>query len=582
MPNYQPFPDPTPNWRRQPDASYTPAPPEAEAPAPPPLEEAPRTLEDPGVISRTEANDFRKLVAELSRRSIESLKLYEPLPAQANFHCSKASERLLRGSNRGGKTLPAAVEVARAVCGSDPFRKYPKTGGRCFAVGKDGKHLGQVMWRKLGRAGAFRVIRDETTNLWRAFRPWSAEDVEREDQSRPAPPMIPPRMIKSIAWENKKENQPNVVTLINGWEINFFSSLGKPPQGSDVDLVWLDEEIVDPDWYPEMSARLLDRNGRLIWSATPQAGTEHLYDLHQRCEEQHGYSDPDAQEFLILLNDNPHITERQKKEFEAKLATPEEVAVRVGGEFAVSSYKVYSEYHKSIHEIELAEIPSNWTRYMVVDPGHQVCAVLFAACPPLTIGRQVVLYDELYIRNCDAEKFGERVAARTKDQAFWAFLIDGHAGRQTQIGAGKTVESQYSDALKKRKVASARTGSSFYPGNDDVEAGIDAVRALLRVKEDGLPVLRVVKGRLPNFDFEIARYHYRRERGMVTDKPDQKRHNHIMDCLRYLAAYDPVYHSPKDIKKPLTGAIAAYRKKQEERRRKNGKPFVRLGPGVMA
>src|SRR5262245_38861411 len=77
--------------------------------------EAARSVEDalaplfpPEYVSPTTAQRLRDLAAELARRRMEALNLYEPLPAQAQFHDSGVRVRLLRGSNRGGKTLPAA------------------------------------------------------------------------------------------------------------------------------------------------------------------------------------------------------------------------------------------------------------------------------------------------------------------------------------------------------------------------------------------------------------------------------------------------------------------------------------------
>src|SRR6185369_14786047 len=151
--------------------------------------------------------------------------------------------------NRSGKTLTGAVEVARAVLGLDPYGKYPVRDGVGYCIGKDQGHIGRVVYKKLFRAGAFRIIRDEQTKAWRAYRPW--EDSARKEESKPAPPLIPPRMILEIGWEDKKAEVPNVVRLVTGWELHFFSSLGKPQKGSAINLFWMDEEIVDPSWYPE-------------------------------------------------------------------------------------------------------------------------------------------------------------------------------------------------------------------------------------------------------------------------------------------------------------------------------------------
>lgn len=576
-PDELPSPDERRRRRPQPanDALPPPPPPKESVPfadvppdVPPPVDEEKATL--------WQQIKLRRLAAELARRRIEGLALYEPLPMQERFHACEAPERVVRGSNRAGKTLAAAIEVARAVTGQDPHHKYPEREDRAFLVGKDGKHLAQVMYRKLFRAGAFKMIRDADTALWRAFRPWDSHDLDREAQAKPAGPLIPQRFIKEIAWENKKENIPNVVRLVNGWELAFFSSLGKPPQGSDVGLVWLDEEIVDPSWYPEMSARLLDRHGKLIWSATPQAGTDHLFDLHEKAVEQDCDDHPRVVEFVSLLDDNPHIDPEQKRLFIEKLSE-EERRVRVLGEFALSSYRVYPEFSMATtHGRDWFEVPRDWTRYLVVDPGHQVCAVLFAAVPP--DDDRLYLFDELYIQNCNAELFGEQMGKRCSDYAFQAFLIDHHAGRQTEISSGKTHEQQYSEALMKYGVKSVQTGFNFLWGSDDVPAGIEAVRSLLRIREDGTTKLQVLRDKLPNFDREIKRYHYKRVGGVVTDMPDQRRDNHLMDCLRYLAMYRPRYVKPPRHAPVVSYALRALQAKRDRKRQKEGSKHVSLGP----
>lgn len=541
--------------------------------------ESPGSDADAPAVLGHAAGEIRRVVAELARRKVEALRLYEPLPEQARFHGSAARQRLLRGSNRGGKTLPAAVEVARAVTGQDPHGKYPAEGGRCFCVGKNLDHVGQVMWRKLGRAGAFKMIRDLATGRWRAYRPWEAADKAREREAKPAPPLVPPRMVKAVAWENKAKGIPKQVTLHNGWEINFYSSEGKPPQGSDIDLWWFDEEIVDPEWYPEMVARLLDRAGRGVWSATPQAGTEQLLELHERAELQRDYPEPDVEEFVILLDDNPHIGQKEKDDFATSLSE-EQRQVRVGGEFVIHSYRVFPEFSLTTHGVGAFAVPHHWTRYAVIDPGRQVCAVLFAAVPPPEEGDFVYLYDELYLQNADAEQFGQRMGRKAVGQSFEAFVIDHHGGRVTEMGSGWTVERQYSRALQKNKVRSRKTGFGFVWGCDDVAAGVEAFRSWLQIREDGTTKLRVLRGKLPNFEWEIRHFRYKRVGGLVTDKPEERGRVHQMANCRYLAMYHPRWVRSKGVGKRLDPVLQALKDKRERvRRKEGGTGGVNLGPG---
>lgn len=527
----------------------------------------------PDYVTPNDAAHARAVIAELARRKIEALRLYEPLPEQQRFHADGRRTRLVRGSNRGGKTLPAAVEIARAVTGQDPYGKYPKEDGRCFAVGKDQRHIGQVMWRKLSRADAFKMIRDRVTNQWRAFRPWNLEDLDREAQAKWAPPLIPPRMIKEIAWELKKENVPAVVRLTNGWEISFYSSLGKPPQGSDIDLWWFDEEIVDPEWFPEISARTLDRMGRGVWSATPQAGTDQLFELHERAEA----NDPDVGEFVILLADNPHIKEAAKVAL-AKDLTDEQRAVRIGGDFAILGFKVYPEFSMAKHGVEPFEFRADDTFFMVVDPGYQVCAVLFGMVRKGEA--HLNLYDELYLQDCDSNKFAEAVQHKTIGKVFQAFYIDPHMGIHSELGTGRTVMRQYSDALAERKIRSRATGSEFLLASDDVQGGLLAVHDALRVRADGTTKLRVFRGRLPNFEAEIKRYHRKRVGGVIVEAPNNRGRTHLMDATRYMVLADPKWVKPSAGKTAPSGAKKAFLDKQERRRSAGEGSFINLGPGV--
>jgi hypothetical protein len=530
------------------------------------------------ILTSTAASRARRIAVALARKQCEALTLYDSLPHIEPFHASRVMERILRGSNRGGKTLASCVEIARAICGMDPHDKYPKKNGRCFIVGKDGKHNSEVLYRKLFSWGAFQIIEDEETGMWRAFRPWHPEDNARARKARMAPPLVPPRAIKEISWESKKERVPNVIRMKNGWEARFFSSLGSPPQGSDIDLALFDEEIVNENWYTEIAARLLDRNGMFIWSATAQLGGYQLYELCMTAEKEHQENpdNPRIVEFRLHLDDNPHITQEMKDLFFAKL-TPEQRRVRIEGEFQFLAQKVYPEFSPSKHLIDWFEIPDGWTRYLSVDPGRQVCGVVFAACPPNhhALAGHIILYDELYIRDCDNEKFGKAVREKVAHHRFQDFLIDHHGSRVRTMSDAGNQEEQLTDALKKYNVRSRLSKHGFTWGSPDVEAGIQAFRNWLVTGKNGKSTLLVMRDKLPNFQWEIDRYHYRKEKGLMTDKVE-KRHDHLMDAARYLAMYQPRYHAPKQsVPRGVWDLVKKKRKKHEQ---KYGRKGITLGP----
>lgn len=537
---------------------------------------------DTAILPSDGLKKLRRIQVQIARLSSEALSLYEPLEHIKKFHASTAPDKLLRGSNRAGKTLGACAEVARACCGSDPHDKYPKRDGRCFIVGLDEKHNGEVLYRKLRRPGAFWVIQDEKTSLWRSWKPWDKRDIARKNEAKHAPPLIPDRLIKDESWTSKKEMCPSMVRLTNGWEMRFFSSNGIPPNGNDVDLVYFDEEITNTLWYGEVAARgLVERNGKFIWSATANKGGIQFYDLCKTAEKEKfdGVKNPRIVEFLAHLNVNPHITKDMYDLFFAKL-TPEERRVRIDMEFEFTARKVYLEYTEQTHGIDYFVIPRDWTRYMVVDPGRQVCAVLFAAIPPPKheLGGHVILYDELYIRNCDTEKFAQAVREKTQGQAFRDFLIDHQGARVRQMDQGGNQEEQLSRALKKAKVRSQLSKHGFTWGSSDVDAGLSAVKSwMIDQCPDKRPKLLVMAGKLEYWKWEIDRYHYKKETKarIVTDKPEQ-RHNHLMDCLRYLAMYDPQWHKP--VRRMQNRVTKIMRNKRKKLLEKDGAAGINLGP----
>src|ERR1043166_1805002 len=92
-----------------------PVPERASEPTPEPEKKPPNPAYDvPGIVPAepvtevAQATDYAAgvvagIIAEVARRRAESLHLYEPLPEQFEFHRSMAPERILVGSNRGGK-----------------------------------------------------------------------------------------------------------------------------------------------------------------------------------------------------------------------------------------------------------------------------------------------------------------------------------------------------------------------------------------------------------------------------------------------------------------------------------------------
>lgn len=528
------------------------------------------------------------LLRELAYRRMQALKLYEPLPKQDEFHKCQSPERLILGGNRGAKTMCCAAEVAMAVTGNHPYLNYPKEDGRWMCVAKDGIKVGEVFYRKLFMPGAFKMVKDGTTGLWRAWRPWvDGWNIDR----RNALPLIPRRDVVAIAWEDKKLNQPKKITMRNGWEILFFTSAGKPMESVDLDGAWFDEEIYEKttlgSWYDETAARLIDRSGRFIWSATPQAATAALWKIHEAAEEDRGKENPLVSEFHVTMDDNPYLPEKSKAEFRQKeMRDPDEYRVRVLGEFLMTSHFVYPNFKKTKHTCPMFEIPPEWCRYLVVDPGYaNVVGLLFAVPPPIAKIPHVYVYDEVYGHQWDAKTFVAHLKPKMMGQTFQAFIIDRHGSIKTEAN-GKTIGQQYAEEMAKAGLRSSSTGSQFIPIGDTgsqnsspLKMGCSEVRSWLwdRDEYQSTPKLQIFN-HCEGLIGEMGKYRNKIIKGKATDTPDGAQHSHGPDCIRYAVVHGLPYVEPRVGERPMGGPLR-YLHAKWKATRKGENQFVNLGPG---
>lgn len=261
----------------------------------------------------------------------------------------------------------------------------------------------------------------------------------------------------------------------------------------------------------------------------------------------------EIRQFRLRFLDNPYLDDAEKKKsIERWAAVGEDVLrMRAEGDFITDSVLVYPTFDMRIHGMERSElpdgqVPTDWTRYAVIDPGHAVTAVLFAAVPPSE--DFWLVYDQLYLRQSNAQIFGEAFEKKVKGWHFHAFLIDAHGGRLRDIGSGRLPVEQYTEQLVKRGVRSETTGASFLAGCDDIIARTESTRNAMHIRPSGTPVLRVLRNSIPDLERELKRYrklvNYVSGTAIVTDRPNTKGEVHLCQCLEYLCAYRPKYHKP--------------------------------------
>lgn len=538
-------------------------------------------------LTQFQRDSIKDLQSELRERKLEALRLYRPNKNQEEIHACTASEILVIGGNRSGKSLCTFVEDARAVTGQDPHNKYPKENGILVIVGKDWKHIGLTVVPYLFRQGAFKVIKDEVTGEWRSYNPET--DAHRKKDAQPAPPLIPKRFIKKTSWVLKSANYMQSCTLVNGWEIHFFSSEGEPPQGFQADRVHIDEDINNENWVPELLARIVDRKGKFQWSAMPHSTNNALLGLKERadaCEAALGEKSS-IRQFKLRFLDNPHLdAEERKKSIERWAAIGEDVLrMRAEGDFITDSVLCYPNFDMRIHGLDRSELPNGqipyeWTRYAVIDPGHAVTAVMFAAVPPTE--DYWLVYDQLYLRQSNAVIFGEEFEKKVRGWHFRAFIIDAHGGRLRDIGSGRLPVEQYTEQLARRGIRSQVTGSSFLAGCDDIPARMESTRTAMHIRPSGTPMLRILRSACPDLERELKRYrklvNYVSGTAVVTDRPNTKGEVHLCQCLEYLCAFRPTYHAPPPQHQEPDPWWVKWQKERKKRLTDQYGAYVSLGP----
>ena len=585
---------------------------------------------------RDPLNDFAALAGEEERRAKEALRVYRPAK-QMPFHLSHARELILRGGKRSGKSVGVAAEFTSRVLGyqiygpggkSIPLKfpvSTPKDPLLYWVIGWDIDHIGQTMYRLLFQGGLYRVIKDKLTGIWRTFNPANDDDAARYEESQPAEPMIPERLLEpnSWSWENKAAHNFSSVRLKNGAMICAYPSSAKhPKQGDAVAGIWIDEDIQSPGHLKEWQDRLTDKDGWLMWSVWPHSKNYALCDMLDRAEEQRDDPHPDIASFQLIMSENPYLATDAKRRALGRMGSDEEIARRDRGELLLDTLNMY-DFISGLHTLTVAEsgelpakptnprdvlrgiltkhgeFPKEWTRYLAIDPSHTRTACQFGVIPPhevdgVDIGDVLIIERELIVKKFSAGALANAIRQIIEGYNYEAFIMDQQIGRQTRVGEDKTVFQTYADAFAKCGIKARINPYGFIPGCNVPTTRYRAVRSLLEINKTGIPSLLFVDFRTVATQREFNTYRKKSVfvggEDTIMDEPANPRKHDAMASLEYLCAYiEPEFRSGTAYQHPEVyashGSKAYHRamqiiKKHNEKTNQGG--YVHLGPGALA
>lgn len=514
-------------------------------------------------MSPSEKRYLIELLETLEDREREALNIFEPYSdVQREFIFSDCHQVVLRGGNRSGKTMSAAIRMAlwalwdgrMPMCQSE----LPESRRLAWMFGYDESHVGRVFHRVLLQPGLFWIIKDEDTGKWRSFKPWLESDRKRENEKKPSAPLIPPRLVKDIKWSNKATRAFSRIDLVDELNVEFwgFSSRGECPAGVPIDWAWVDEDLHYESHVGEIKLRLVDKYGYFQWSAFPLSRNQAMVTMSEQAEAEVESERPLCKEFQLTLSSNPHLAYEAKQQALTGLSE-EERRARDEGSYNFDSIRMYPEFRPDVHGMSLNQFPDNhvpndWTRYAIFDPGITPASVLFGAVPPPDeenpLFQDILLvYDELQVRDANAPKVGKACREKMEGQWFYAFIID-QQGSQSRQHTGMSIKQLYAQALAENNLISEATGSDFIFGTTDVKGRADLLRQHLMIRgTHGTPKLRYIREKCDRFAKEMMKYNRKRlatNDSIILDEPDP-RGVHLPVCLEYWVGYNPVWHKPK-------------------------------------
>ena len=213
-------------------------------------------------------------------------------------------------------------------------------------------------------------------------------------------------------------------------------------------------------------------------------------------------------------------------------------------------------------------------RYCILDPGTQALSCLFVAVDPENA--HLWVYDGFKMAKAERSVWAHEVRRLSMGRRFQAFIIDQQAGKQHAFADTYNVAEQYWRALHDAGLEPYQVGpaelSGFYPGCNDMRAREEALRSLLVMRGPGphvgTPALQVFRGRIPELDKQIKMACTKQG---TLDKRDKTYEEGLLECLEYIAAFNPSYHPVPESPSPVSIETEAIRNFRRQRARREAR-----------
>lgn len=522
--------------------------------------------------------------AKLAKAKVDALEIFRPTEYQEKVVLCDASEILVQGAPRTGKSTVVAAMMAsylrnKPVIFADGSKHLIREPGwrdrpvNVWLIGLQLNHIGQTIYRLLCKPGAFDMVRDKVTGMWRAWQPGRipGDDKIPVSERKPAPPFIPPSEIDREVWANKGAFQFESLIMKDGSTVYAFASSGAVKRGDPCNWIWIDEEIENSSHYAEWQSRISDRKGRITWTAWPDISTPALLRLYRRCVSQRDEvargvrPKVDVTNFVFTAPNNPFVDEEEKRK-RVEGWSEEEAIARNMGEFPTDNIRAYPEFNRNYHCVDYGagsplndkvteamralnwNVPHDWCVDLILDPGTSRPALLWVAIPPPQFwddGEPYhIAYREMAVPRLDAAEMARRVVLADPGRRYSRFIGDRKAGDQTPMGFSWTVFEQYSREFRKAGLRCHVTGDMFLRSETVWITRSLKLRALLRSRPCGRPRFRVVPHMCPVLCRQMEDVTKQINKDDVKDKLAEGQVHDVLDTAEYYAGFGPTFDPP--------------------------------------
>lgn len=523
------------------------------------------------LTQRREVQQGLAAAAKVAKQKLDALEIFRPTDYQEAVVTSTASEILVRGGTRSGKSVIVAAIVAsylrnKPIIFADgskhdmrepAWRDRPTT---TWLIGLQLNHVGQTLYRLLCRPGAFDMVRDKTTGLWRAWQPGRfPEDFDiPADQRKPAPAFIPSSEIIKESWSNKAAHEFSSLQMRDGSMVYAFASSGEVKKGDPCSLIWIDETIQFSDHFAEFQSRLSDRKGRIFWSSYPYMKTPALLALYRRAVQQKEEFDRgertklDVQEFGFIGSKSPFVDAEEKRK-RVEGWSEAEYRARDLGEFSQDDVAAYPEFDRRYHCVDYGEghplndkvteamrklnwnVPADWCVDLILDPGTARPALLWCAIPPKEFWDEgepyFIVFREMAIPRIAAGEMARRAKMADPGRRYMRFIGDSKAGLQVSMGQVWSVFSTYSVEFVKHGLFCQVSKDMFLRGETNWVTRSLKLRKWMVGRSCGRPQLRVVPHMCPALVKQLEEVVKKVSKEDVLDRLEDGQIHDQLDCF---------------------------------------------------